>query len=194
MYKYFLVFVEKIFSSCVLIFHRNKTLYLSSQSSLTTEASLLSVSLITFFALKDTCPSQPNFYQWRMFFFPFWGEVQPSPLLLRRLLAYWVWSNRWNAWQRKPKYWEKTCPIAALSTTNPTCPDQVSNSGHRCGKPVTNCPNYGTALVTHIDSAGLDYDRRGGSRKTELPCSAWILSYRCDTRICGGLIIHTNLT
>jgi hypothetical protein len=26
------------------------------------------------------------------------------------------WSNRWNAWQEKLKYSEKTCPSAALST------------------------------------------------------------------------------
>jgi hypothetical protein len=25
-----------------------------------------------------------------------------------------------GAWQGKPKYWEKTCPSAALSTVNPT--------------------------------------------------------------------------
>jgi hypothetical protein len=32
-----------------------------------------------------------------------------------------LWWNRWNEWQGKPKYSEKTCPSAALSTTNPTC-------------------------------------------------------------------------
>jgi hypothetical protein len=25
-----------------------------------------------------------------------------------------------NEWQVKPKYWEETCPIAALSITDPT--------------------------------------------------------------------------
>jgi hypothetical protein len=31
---------------------------------------------------------------------------------------WWVWSSRWNEnWQGKPKYWEKTCPSATLSTT-----------------------------------------------------------------------------
>jgi hypothetical protein len=31
------------------------------------------------------------------------------------------WSNWWNEnWQGKPKYPEKTCTSAALSTTNPT--------------------------------------------------------------------------
>jgi hypothetical protein len=34
---------------------------------------------------------------------------------------WWLWSNRWNVnWQGKPKYSEKTCPSATLSTTNPT--------------------------------------------------------------------------
>jgi hypothetical protein len=32
-----------------------------------------------------------------------------------------MWSSRWNEnWQEKPKYSEKTCPSAILSTTNPT--------------------------------------------------------------------------
>jgi hypothetical protein len=34
----------------------------------------------------------------------------------------WWWRNWWNDdWQGKPKYLEKTCHSAALSTTNPTC-------------------------------------------------------------------------
>jgi hypothetical protein len=38
----------------------------------------------------------------------------------------------------------KTCPNAALSTTNPTCcPD--ANPGRRGGKPATNRLSYGTA-------------------------------------------------
>jgi hypothetical protein len=60
------------------------------------------------------------------------GGVQPSPLLLRPLLAYftsagwrwWVWVIRWNVWQGEKKYSEKTYRSAALSTINPTwlCP------------------------------------------------------------------------
>jgi hypothetical protein len=40
---------------------------------------------------------------------------------------------------------EKTCPSAALSTTNPhmLCPD--ANPGRRDGKPATNRLSYGTA-------------------------------------------------
>jgi hypothetical protein len=42
------------------------------------------------------------------------------------------------------KYSEKTCPSAALSTTNPTCcPD--ANPCRRGGKPATNRLSYGTA-------------------------------------------------
>jgi hypothetical protein len=38
------------------------------------------------------------------------------------------------ALQGKPKYSEKTCPSATLSTTNPTGSDPGSNLGHRGGK------------------------------------------------------------
>jgi hypothetical protein len=48
--------------------------------------------------------------------------------------------------QGKPKYSEKTCPIASLSTTNPTWLDAGSNSGRRGGKPATDRLSYGTAL------------------------------------------------
>jgi hypothetical protein len=58
----------------------------------------------------------------------------------------WLWSNWWNEdWQRKPKYSEKTCPSATLSTTNPTWPDPGSNPGRRDGKPATNRLSYGAA-------------------------------------------------
>jgi hypothetical protein len=35
----------------------------------------------------------------------------------------WGWRSWWNVrvWQRKPKYSDRTCPNATLSTTNPTC-------------------------------------------------------------------------
>jgi hypothetical protein len=41
----------------------------------------------------------------------------------------------------KPKYSEKTCPSATLSTPNPTWPDP----GRRGGKPATNRLSYGAA-------------------------------------------------
>jgi hypothetical protein len=38
----------------------------------------------------------------------------------------WWWRNCWNDdWRGKPKYSEKSCPSAALSTTNPTWPDRA---------------------------------------------------------------------
>jgi hypothetical protein len=54
--------------------------------------------------------------------------------------------------QGKPKYSEKTCPNAALSTTNPTCCPEV-NPGHRGGKPVSNRLSYGTAKVVELPMA-----------------------------------------
>jgi hypothetical protein len=54
-----------------------------------------------------------------------------------------VWSSRWvEIWQGKPKYSEKTCPTATLSTTNPTWPYLLSNPGRRGGKPTNNSLNY----------------------------------------------------
>jgi hypothetical protein len=57
--------------------------------------------------------------------------------------------------ESKPKYWEKICPSAALSATNPTWPDQGSNPGRRDGMPATNRLSYGIAktlqLLTHGD-------------------------------------------
>jgi hypothetical protein len=47
--------------------------------------------------------------------------------------------------QEKPKYSEKTCRSATLSTTNSTSPDPGSNPGRRGGKPATNVLSYGSA-------------------------------------------------
>jgi hypothetical protein len=79
--------------------------------------------------------------------------------ILRPLLAYctapndrwgWLWSNWWNEdWQGKPKYSEKTCPCATLSTTNPTWPDPCANTGRRGGKPATIRLSYGAAFKVH---------------------------------------------
>jgi hypothetical protein len=58
----------------------------------------------------------------------------------------WWWRILWNEdWQGKPKYSEKTCPSATLSTTNPTWPDPGSNPGRRGGKSATNPLSYGAA-------------------------------------------------
>jgi hypothetical protein len=59
----------------------------------------------------------------------------------------WSWRNWWNEdWQGKPKYSEKTCPSASLSTTNSTWRDPSLNLGHHGGKPATNRLSYGVAL------------------------------------------------
>jgi hypothetical protein len=54
-------------------------------------------------------------------------------------------SRRNENWQGKPKYSEKTCPSATLSTTNPTWPDLGLNPGRRGGKPATKRLSYETA-------------------------------------------------
>jgi hypothetical protein len=67
---------------------------------------------------------------------------------------WWMWSSRRNkTCQGKPKYSEKICPSANLSTTNPTWPDLGSNPGRRGGKRVTNRLSYGTALTIHLKDA-----------------------------------------
>jgi hypothetical protein len=86
------------------------------------------------------------------------GGVQTGSTRHRgHLLSYcacpgWLWGwriIRWNEnWQGKPKYLEKTCPTATLSTTNPTWPDPGSNPGRRGGKPATNRLSYGAAYRT----------------------------------------------
>jgi hypothetical protein len=49
---------------------------------------------------------------------------------------WWVWSSLCNEnWQRKLKCSQRTCPSAALSTTNPTWPDLDSNPGRPCNLP-----------------------------------------------------------
>jgi hypothetical protein len=70
-------------------------------------------------------------------------------LLAYRTCPTWLWEWRiwWNEWQGKPKYSEKTCPSATLSTTNPTWPDPGMNPGRQGGKPVTNRFSYGRPTV-----------------------------------------------
>jgi hypothetical protein len=46
----------------------------------------------------------------------------------------------------KPKYSEKTCPNATLSTTDPTWLEPGLNPGCRSGKPETNRLSYGAAI------------------------------------------------
>jgi hypothetical protein len=57
----------------------------------------------------------------------------------------------WNKdWQGKPKYSEKTCPTATLSTTHPTLLDPGLNPGCSGGKPATNSLSYGAAKNKEI--------------------------------------------
>jgi hypothetical protein len=63
------------------------------------------------------------------FLFIYGAGVEPSPLILLPLigLLYQPWmidgghcgAVRMNEWQGKPKYSARTCPRAALSTTDP---------------------------------------------------------------------------
>jgi hypothetical protein len=50
-----------------------------------------------------------------------------------------------NEWHRKPKFSEKTCPSAAVSTADPTTLDPGSNPDRRGGKPATDRLIQGTA-------------------------------------------------
>jgi hypothetical protein len=65
----------------------------------------------------------------------------------------WGWIIWWNEWQGKPKYSEKTCPDATLSTTNPTWPEPGLNPDRRGGKPATNRFSYGAAMSSYNWSA-----------------------------------------
>jgi hypothetical protein len=74
--------------------------------------------------------------------------------------------NWWNEWQGKPKYSEKTCPSAALSTTDPTCCPEAK-PGRSGGKPATNRLSYGTALPyrkihnrMHSMNVGIDFSSK----------------------------------
>jgi hypothetical protein len=60
-----------------------------------------------------------------------------------------VWNSRWNDWQGKPKYSEKTCPSETLSAIIPTLRDPCSNPGRRGGTSPTNRLSYGAAYIEH---------------------------------------------
>jgi hypothetical protein len=98
-----------------------------------------------------------------IYFFIFlgWGEIGSTWPIVPAPDDKWWWSmrsSRWNeTWQGKQKYSEKTCPNAALSTTNATWPDLGSNLGRRCGKQTTNRLSYGTACHTLEDATLYDY-------------------------------------
>jgi hypothetical protein len=78
--------------------------------------------------------------------FGYWGHDWPIvPAPDDRWL--WLWRNWWNVdLQGKPKYSEKTCSNATLSTTYRTWLDPGLNPGSHSGKPATNRLSYGAAL------------------------------------------------
>jgi hypothetical protein len=104
------------------------------------------------------------------------GGVQTgSTRHVGHLLAYctcpgWLWGWRicWNEWQGKPRYSEKTCPGATLSTTNPTWPYPELNPARRGGKPATNRFSYGAANCSRVRELSF---RIGGH--TIEPYSSW---------------------
>jgi hypothetical protein len=108
----------------------------------------------------DFITARSNFFNLRIV----GGGVQTGSTRQRGLLlSYcacpgWLWGwriIRWNEdWQGKPKYSEKTCTSATLSTTNPIWPDLGSNPGRRGGKPATNRLSYGAATA-HSNSQPL---------------------------------------
>jgi hypothetical protein len=64
-------------------------------------------------------------------FYVFWGAVRLSPFGTSATnwpvvpvpddRWWWMWRSRWNEnWQGKPKFSDKICPSATLSTTNVT--------------------------------------------------------------------------
>jgi hypothetical protein len=79
---------------------------------------------------------------------PNWVHSARRPLLAYWTCPGWLWGCRiwWNRdWQGKPKYSEKACTSATLSTTNPTWRDRGANPGRRGGKPAPNSLSYGAA-------------------------------------------------
>jgi hypothetical protein len=97
-------------------------------------------------------------FLFHFFFLVSWGGVRLStlgmsatnwPIVLAPDDRWWrMWSSLWNEnWQGKPKYSEKTCPSASLSTTNPTWLDLVSKPSHHNEKSATKRLKCGTAFI-----------------------------------------------
>jgi hypothetical protein len=68
----------------------------------------------------------------------------------------------------KPKYSEKTCPSATLSTRNTTWPDLGSSPDRRGGKPARNHLNYGTAHSKHLIKLPLNLVPQQGTKHHSL--------------------------
>jgi hypothetical protein len=97
------------------------------------------------------CGEKPATKNWFFFFNPgLWGywhcDHSWSIVPASGDRWWWLWRNWLNRyWQGKPKYSEKTCPITAFPTTNPTWLDPGLNPGRRGGKPAINRLRYGAA-------------------------------------------------
>jgi hypothetical protein len=140
------------------------------------------------------------------------GGVQTgSTRHVGHLLAYctcpgwlWGWRNWWNEWQGKPKYSEKTCPDATLSTTNPTWPDPGLNPGRRGGKKTGNsfwelyivCTSslfLERSVLAHVTLV-INYNG-GGHRKFDLNLhSAQSLTHRSILNIIIFLHLYKQVT
>jgi hypothetical protein len=122
---------------------------------------------VNFFYLSGVVRNRVHYY---------WGHYWPIVPAPDDDGQWWAWSSRRNALQGKQKSSEKTCPSAALSTTNPRWLGLSSNPDLRGGKPATNRLSYDTVLwydqppqcspVTHIVTVTLS--------ARFLACAVWI--------------------
>jgi hypothetical protein len=67
--------------------------------------------------------------------------------------------NRWNDWQRKPKYSAKTCRSATLFTTNPTLPEP----GRSCVKPELYKANRKLYMAPYCNHSDVHIPTHAGS-------------------------------
>jgi hypothetical protein len=115
---------------------------------------------------------------------------------------WWLWRNWWNeVWQGKPKYSEKTCPSATLSTTNPTWLDPILNPGRRDGKPATNRLSYGAAFRDLLNACQFGFRARHSTTLQLMrPTTTWpfistiiYLRTQCSWTSKKSLIPHGTL-
>jgi hypothetical protein len=63
-----------------------------------------------------------------------------------------------NEWQGEGDYSEKTCPSAALSSTDPRKLNPGSNPVYRGEKPATGRLRYGTAPITSYSTISSNHE------------------------------------
>jgi hypothetical protein len=136
--------------------------------------------------------------------------MEPSPLLLWPLIGLLYQSrmidgddcgaiSRVNEWQGKQKYLGKTCPSAALSTTDPTWLDLGSNTGCHGGKPASNCLSYVMAYInitTIVYTPNITVWQKEVSKSTInikcLYCIIYIYIYICSYTKIGCPVIEVS--